>query len=78
MNSINYKTIDEYLADLPNDEKQSLQRLKDIIHSTVPNCKVRIAYKICVFFANKDLVGFEQVLLTKIYFFYSFLSLGNL
>ena len=24
MNSINYKTIDEYLGDLPIDEKQSL------------------------------------------------------
>ena len=60
MNSINYKTIDEYLADLPIYEKQSLQRLRDIIHLIVPNCKERIAYKICVFSEDKDLVGFAS------------------
>ena len=60
MNSINYKTIDEYLNSLPIDEKQSLQKLRDIIHSTIPDCKERIAYKICVFSINKDLVGFAS------------------
>ena len=60
MNSINYKTIDEYLNGLPIDEKQSLLKLRDIINSTIPDCKERISYKICVFSINKDLVGFAS------------------
>jgi uncharacterized protein YdhG (YjbR/CyaY superfamily) len=60
MNSINYITIDEYLNGLSIDEKQSLQKLRDIIHSTIPDCKERIAIKICVFSINKDLVGFAS------------------
>ena len=60
MNPLDYSNIDEYIADLPLDEQKSLQRLRDIICSTVPNCKERIAYKICVFSVNKDLVGFAS------------------
>jgi uncharacterized protein YdhG (YjbR/CyaY superfamily) len=51
-------TVDEYLALLPLDEKNELQRIRSIILSTLPNIKERIAYKICVFYLNKDLVGF--------------------
>jgi uncharacterized protein YdhG (YjbR/CyaY superfamily) len=58
MNSFRYSTIDEYLAALPIDKQQTLQRLRDNIHSTVHNCIERIAYKICVFSLKKDLVGF--------------------
>lgn len=53
-------TVDEYLEDLPEDEKKELQRLRDIIKSKVPESKERIAYKICVFSINKDLVGFAS------------------
>jgi uncharacterized protein YdhG (YjbR/CyaY superfamily) len=53
-------SIDEYLADLPIAEQQALQKLREIIHSIVPKCKERIAYKICVFSVNKDLVGFAS------------------
>ena len=60
MNSINYNTIEKYLDNLPIDKKQSLQIIKDIINLTVPKCKERIAYKICVFSINKDLVGFAS------------------
>jgi len=52
--------IDEYLADLPQDVKNELQRIRDIISSTVPNVKERIAYKICVFSIENDLVGFAS------------------
>jgi len=38
MKSNNYSTIDEYLSYLPIDEQKSLQRLRDIILSIVPNC----------------------------------------
>lgn len=60
MNSINYSTIDEYLDILPVDEKQTLQKIRDVIHLIVPNCKERISYKICVFSVKKDLVGFAS------------------
>ena len=52
--------IDEYLEVLPKDEKKELQRLRDIIQSTVPDIKERISYKICVFSVKRDLVGFAS------------------
>jgi len=42
-------TIDEYLSVLPKDEKNELQRIRNIIFSTIPEIKKRISYKICVF-----------------------------
>jgi len=51
-------TIDEYLASLSEEERRELQRLREIILSTVPEVKERIAYKICVFSVGNDLVGF--------------------
>jgi len=53
-------TVDEYLYLLPKDEKEELKRIKKIILSTIPEAKGRIAYKICVFSVNKDLVGFAS------------------
>jgi uncharacterized protein YdhG (YjbR/CyaY superfamily) len=50
-------TIDEYLAKLPEDEKNELHRIRNIIQLTVPGIKERIAYTICVFSVKKDLVG---------------------
>jgi uncharacterized protein YdhG (YjbR/CyaY superfamily) len=48
--------MDEYLLELPEDEKKELQRIRKIILSTIPGSKERIAYKICVFSVKKDLV----------------------
>lgn len=53
-------TVDEYLTNLAQDERGELQRIRDIIFSTIPESKERIAYKICVFSINKDLVGFAS------------------
>jgi len=53
-------TIDEYLSALPKDEKNELQRLRNIILSTIPDIKERISYKICVFSVKKDLVDFAS------------------
>ena len=38
-------TIDEYLAELPEDKKNELQRIRNIIQSTVPRIKERIAFQ---------------------------------
>jgi uncharacterized protein YdhG (YjbR/CyaY superfamily) len=53
-------TIDEYLEVLSNDEKKELQRIRDIILSTIPDINERISYKICVFSVEKDLIGFAS------------------
>jgi uncharacterized protein YdhG (YjbR/CyaY superfamily) len=45
---------------LPNDEKTELQRIRDIILSTIPDINERISYKICVFSVKKDLIGFAS------------------
>jgi len=44
-----FSTINEHLNLLPEDIKNELKRLRDIILSTVINVRERIAYKICVF-----------------------------
>ena len=50
-------TVDEYLAALPLEERAELQRIRGIIKATVPDCKERIAYRICVFSLRRDMVG---------------------
>jgi uncharacterized protein YdhG (YjbR/CyaY superfamily) len=53
-------TVDEYLEKLPVNEKKELQRIRSIIFETIPEIKEKIAYKICVFSLNRDLVGFAS------------------
>ena len=58
MNTVS--TVDEYLQQLPQKEKKELQRIREIIFTTIPDVKERIAYKICIFSVNKDMVGFAS------------------
>lgn len=51
-------TVDEYLAQLPSDVRDSLEQLRGLIKFTVPEAKERIAYRIPVFSLKHDLVGF--------------------
>ena len=51
-------TVDEYLAQLPSDVRDSLEQLRGLIKFTVPEAKERIAYRIPVFSLKRDLVGF--------------------
>ena len=53
-------TVDEYLEVLTDDVREELQRVRSIILRTVPECRERIAYKICVFSLKRDLVGFAS------------------
>jgi uncharacterized protein YdhG (YjbR/CyaY superfamily) len=51
--------VDEYLAGLPDDERTTLQELRQLISATVPEVQERISYGTTVVFALKrDLVGF--------------------
>lgn len=50
-------TVDAYLAELPDDVREALQRVREIVHAAVPNVTERISYKIPVFAVKRDLVG---------------------
>jgi uncharacterized protein YdhG (YjbR/CyaY superfamily) len=53
------KAVDGYLASLPDDERNTLQELRQLIEATVPELEERISYGTTVIFALKrDLVGF--------------------
>ncbi len=43
------KSIDEYLARLPSDQRAALQRLRKIVHATVPRAEEGISYQIPAF-----------------------------
>jgi uncharacterized protein YdhG (YjbR/CyaY superfamily) len=49
--------IDAYLADLPDEVRSSLERMRGIIRDTAPDCTERVSYGIPVFRLGKDLVG---------------------
>ena len=51
-------TIDDYLSNQPYEVKNELQKIRDLITSLIPSITERIAYKICVFSLQKDVVGF--------------------
>ncbi len=50
-------TVDEYLAALPDDRREALERVRRVILDAVPEATERISYKIPVFAADGDLVG---------------------
>lgn len=49
--------VDAYLENLPGDVQQALQRVRDIIRKTVPDCTERVSYGIPMFRLTTDLVG---------------------
>jgi uncharacterized protein YdhG (YjbR/CyaY superfamily) len=51
--------VDSYLAALPNEERRTLEELRQLIKASVPNVQERISYGGAVIFAIRpDLVGF--------------------
>ena len=51
--------VDRYLAGLPDDRRQVLEELRQLIKATVPGVQERISYGTSVIFAlRRDLVGF--------------------
>ena len=49
--------IDAYLADLPDDVRSSLERVRAVIREAAPECTERVSYKIPIFRLTKDLMG---------------------
>jgi uncharacterized protein YdhG (YjbR/CyaY superfamily) len=53
--------VDEYLAGLPDDERNALEELRQLVKAMVPEVQERISYGATVIFALKrDLVGFAS------------------
>ena len=44
-----YKTIDEYIADFPEDVRERLQKIRRIIHGIAPGAVETISYQIPAF-----------------------------
>lgn len=49
--------IDAYLAALPDDIRQALERVRAIVREIAPDCTERVSYGIPIFRLGKDLVG---------------------
>ena len=53
--------VDAYLGTLPGEERETLERLRQLIKKLVPNVEERISYGTVVMFSLKrDLVGFAS------------------
>lgn len=52
------RTIDEYLANLSEDNRAALEKLRKTIRLVAPNAEECISYQICAFRQNGMLVGF--------------------
>lgn len=57
-NDLEPQSIDAYLANLPVDQREALERLRGQIHAFVPEVKEKISYKVPVFIHYGSLVGF--------------------
>jgi len=53
-----HKTVDEYLAPLPDDKRAALERLRKIIRSAAPEAEECISYGVPSYKFNGYLVGF--------------------
>jgi uncharacterized protein YdhG (YjbR/CyaY superfamily) len=49
--------IDAYLAELPDEVRSSLERMRGIIREVAPESTERVSYGIPIFRLGKDLVG---------------------
>lgn len=52
------KSIDEYLAALPDDQRAALQKLRQTIKAAAPKAEECISYQLCAFKQNGPLVAF--------------------
>lgn len=59
MAKTDFHSLDEYIATCPEDSRTYLQRIRELIHSLVPDAKERISYQIACFELNgRNLVHF--------------------
>lgn len=58
MDSIKFKTIDEYISICPSDIRKILEELRGVIRTSAPNAREVISYNMPAFRQNKVLVYF--------------------
>jgi len=51
-------SIDEYIAQFPQDVQQILNKLRAVVHESVPEAEEKISYGMPAFFLNGGLVWF--------------------
>lgn len=49
--------VDAYLAELPDEERSALERVRGIVREIAPECHERVSYGIPIFRLRTDLVG---------------------
>ena len=52
--------IDAHLETLPDDIRSTLERVREIIRESAPQCTERVSYGIPIFRVQKDLVGISS------------------
>ena len=55
MQSVNFKTIDEFLSFLPEDELEMTEFLRDIILDCIPNCQEKLSYNVPYYSHHKKI-----------------------
>ncbi|KNY27525.1 iron chaperone [Pseudobacteroides cellulosolvens] len=50
--------VDNYLADLPEDIREALEKVRRTVKEIVPNATERVSYQVPILRLNKDIVGF--------------------
>jgi uncharacterized protein YdhG (YjbR/CyaY superfamily) len=58
MDKTQYKTIDEYIAAAPEDVRNTLEKLRQVIHEAAPEAQEFISYSMPAFKQNGILVYF--------------------
>lgn len=56
-----YETIDEYIAQFPEDVKQKLEEIRALIHQLVPLATEKISYGIPTFFFEEKFSSFRGI-----------------
>jgi uncharacterized protein YdhG (YjbR/CyaY superfamily) len=51
-------TIDDYIAQFPDDVREKLTRLRNLIHDLAPEATEKISYQVPTFYLNGNLVHF--------------------
>lgn len=52
------QTIDDYIAQCPEDVQKVLQELRKVIHAAAPDAEEKISYQMPTFYLNGNLVHF--------------------
>lgn len=52
------QTIDDYIAQFPEDVQKVLQELRAVIHAAAPDAEEKISYQMPTFYLNGNLVHF--------------------